>query len=122
MNWTKEQLTAIAAADDLRISPFREDGKTYGTPTFIWSVVVGDGLYVRPYNGASSRWYKAAMREGAGRISVAGQIYDVAFAPAAAALNDEIDAAYQAKYAKSSYLAPMISARTRAASVRITPR
>ncbi|WP_417279765.1 DUF2255 family protein [Celeribacter sp.] len=122
MDWTKEQLTAIAAADDLRISPFREDGKTYGTPTFIWSVVVGDGLYVRPYNGTSSRWYKAAMREGAGRISVAGQIYDVAFAPADAALNDEIDAAYQAKYAKSSYLAPMISARTRAASVRITPR
>ncbi|WP_417262930.1 DUF2255 family protein [Celeribacter sp.] len=122
MDWTKEQLTEIAAADDLRISPFREDGKTYSTPTFIWSVVVGDGLYVRPYNGASSRWYKAAMREGAGRISVAGQVHDVAFAPADAALNDVIDDAYRVKYAKSSYLAPMISARTRAASVRITPR
>lgn len=32
MDWTKEQLTEIAAADDLRISPFREDGKTNGTP------------------------------------------------------------------------------------------
>lgn len=26
----------IADADDLRISPFREDGVTYGTPTWIW--------------------------------------------------------------------------------------
>lgn len=38
-------------SDDLHISPFREDGKTYGTPTWIWSVVVDGGLYVRAYNG-----------------------------------------------------------------------
>ena len=31
--WTKDDLDKIAASDDLRVAPFREDGKTYGTPT-----------------------------------------------------------------------------------------
>ena len=58
-NWTEAELNKIAAADDLHVSPSREDGKTYGTPTWIWSVVVDDGLYARGYNGRSSRWYKS---------------------------------------------------------------
>ena len=42
--WSKDDLRKVAEADDLHISPFREDGVTYGTPTWIWSVaVVGDG-------------------------------------------------------------------------------
>jgi len=48
--WTKDELIKIAAADDLHISPFRVDGLTYGTPTWIWSVVVDGDLYVRAYN------------------------------------------------------------------------
>jgi len=57
--WSKEELQKIAETDDLHISPFREGGKTYGTPTWIWSVVLGDALYVRAYNGTESRWYQA---------------------------------------------------------------
>ncbi len=67
--WPKEQLQSMAQTDDLHISPFREDGKTYGTPTWIWSVVVDDQLYVRAYNGQSFRWYQAAMQQEAGRIT-----------------------------------------------------
>ena len=52
----------IIEADDLRISPFREDGVTPGTPTWIWTVAVDGGLYVRGYNGQDSRWYQAARR------------------------------------------------------------
>lgn len=66
--WSKNELRQIAEADDLHISPFREDGATYGTPTWIWSVAVGDALYVRAYNGQNSRWYQAALRQKAGRI------------------------------------------------------
>jgi hypothetical protein len=69
MPWLKDELRNIAETDDLHISPFREDGKTYGTPTWIWSVVVDDGLYVRGYNGQKSRWYQAAVRQKAGRIT-----------------------------------------------------
>jgi hypothetical protein len=54
--WWKEDLQRIAEADDLHISPFRDDGVTYGTPTRIWSVVVDENLYVRGYNGKQSRW------------------------------------------------------------------
>ena len=56
--WSKDELRKIADADDLHISPFREDGVTYGTPTWIWSVAVDDAFYVRGYNGQNSRWYQ----------------------------------------------------------------
>ena len=55
--WKEDDLRKIAGTDDLHISPFREDGITYGTPTWIWSVVVDGALYVRAYNGRNSRWY-----------------------------------------------------------------
>ena len=52
--WSKAELQKVAEADDLHISPFREDGATYGTPTWIWSVAVDDALYVHGYNGVKS--------------------------------------------------------------------
>ena len=53
--WTTKQLNEFATADDMHVSPFYADGKTYGTPTWIWSVVVGNHLYVRAWNGQQSR-------------------------------------------------------------------
>lgn len=120
--WRKGELHRIAAADDLHIAPFRDDGKTYGTPTWIWSVSVDDALYVRGYNGQKSRWYQAAVRQKAGRIIAAGITKEVAFEPVEGELNDRIDEAYRAKYKGSPYLSPMISGRARAATVRIMPR
>ena len=38
--WPQDELRKIAESDDLHIAPFREDGVTYGTPTWIWSVTV----------------------------------------------------------------------------------
>ncbi|MFT3688616.1 DUF2255 family protein [Paenirhodobacter sp.] len=122
MSWDKEELNKIDAANDLRVAPFREDGKTPGTPTWIWSVIVEGALYVRAYNGQGSRWHKAAMREGAGQITAAGNTYGVIFEPIEGPLNDRIDDAYRVKYKGSQYLAPMIGARARGATVRITPR
>ena len=76
--WAKD-VTRIAGTDDLHIAPFREDGKTYGTPTWIWSVAVDGDLYVRAYNGRNSRWHMAALRQKAGRITAAGMTREVAF-------------------------------------------
>jgi hypothetical protein len=56
--WSKDELRKIAEAVDLHVSPLREDGVTYDTPTWIWSVAVGDSLYVRAYNGQDSSWYQ----------------------------------------------------------------
>jgi hypothetical protein len=120
--WPKEELDKIAATDDLHIAPFREDGKTHGTPTWIWSVALDGELYVRAYNGQSSRWYQAAVRQRAGRITAAGMTRDVEFERADGSLNDRIDEAYRAKYAGSPYLRPMICAGARSATMRIMPR
>jgi hypothetical protein len=120
--WPKAELRRLAETDDLHISPFREDGKTYGTPTWIWSVVVDDALYARAYNGTSSRWYRAALQQKAGRILAAGTTKEVSFEPVDDSIQARIDDAYRAKYSGSPYLAPMISVRARAATVKVSPR
>ena len=120
--WAQDELQRIAAADDLHISPFRADGTTYGTPTWIWSVAVEGNLYVRAYNGQRSRWYQAAMRQQAGRVFAIGLTKEVAFEPVGEDMNDRIDEAYRVKYRGSPYLNPIIGARARAATVRIVPR
>jgi hypothetical protein len=119
--WNKDELKKISETDDLHISPFREDGKTYGTPTWIWSVVVGDDLFVRAYNGKNSSWYKAAIKQKAGRISAAGMTKEVTFEPVDGEVNNLIDSTYEKKYKGSPYLKPMISDRVRSATIKITP-
>ena len=116
--WSKDELRKIAEADDLHISPFREGGLTYGTPTWIWCVAVNDALYVRGYNGQNSSWYQAAARQKAGRIIAAGMTKEVTFEPVDGPINNRIDDAYRAKCHGSLYLSPMIGARARAATVR----
>ena len=122
MTWSKDELRKIAGADDLHISPFREDGVTYGTPTWIWSVALDGALYVRGYNGQNSRWYQAALRQKAGRIIAAGMTKEVTFGPVDGPINDLIDDAYRAKYRGGPYLSPMIGERARSATVKVMPR
>ena len=119
--WIKDEIGMIANSDDLHVSPFREDGKTYGTPTWIWSVVVGDELFVRAYNGKNSSWYKAALKQKAGRIKAAGMTKEVTFEPVEGTFNDSIDEAYKLKYKGSPYLNPMISAQSRSATLKVIP-
>ncbi len=66
MTWPTDELKKIAETDDLHIAPLRDDGKTYGTSTWIWSVAAGDALYVRPYNGKKSSWYGARVAAESG--------------------------------------------------------
>ena len=120
--WQGDELVKIAEADDLHIAPFRDDGNTYGTPTWIWSVAVDGELFVRAYNGQDSRWHRAALRQKAGRITAAGMTKDVVFAPVDGPLNDRIDEAYRRKYGRNPYLGSMISARARSATVKISLR
>jgi hypothetical protein len=122
MTCSKDELRKIAEADGLHVSPLRDDGVTYRTPTWIWSVAVDDALYVRAYYGQNARWYRAAVRQRAGRIITAGLTKAVTFEPVEGPINNRIDDAYRAKYAGSPYLGPMISARASSATIKVMPR
>ncbi len=122
-SWPADLIDVIASTDDLHIAPHRADGVTTGTPTWIWSVVVDGRLFVRAWNGTDGRWYRSAVAQRTGRITAAGEEHDVAFAPVVDPdLNTRIDGAYEAKYAGSPYLPPMIGSGPKAATVEVTPR
>jgi hypothetical protein len=121
-DWANDELQGIAGTDDLRIAPLRADGSTYGTLTWIWSVVVDGALCVRAYNGKQSRWYPSALQQKAGRITAAGMMKEVSFERVEGSIQERIDEAYRAKYRASEYLAPMIGPRARSATVKVVPR
>lgn len=120
--WSEKELREIIETDDLHISPFREDGVTYGTSTWIWCVEVDGELYVRAYNGVKSRWYQAAIKQKAGRIIAAGKTKEVEFKPVEGRENLAIDRAYRKKYKGSPYLSTMVGADAKSATIRIIPK
>ena len=69
-DWSQDELRRISEEDDLHIAPFRDDGTTYGTPTWIWSVAVDDALYVRAYNGPT----RAGTRQPCARKQAASSL------------------------------------------------
>jgi hypothetical protein len=77
---------------------------------------------IKQIAATDGRWYKSAIAQRAGKIAAAGQEHEVGFAPITdPGLNERIDAAYDAKYAGSPYLPPMVSAGPKAATVEVTP-
>ena len=121
-SWNEDDLRAIAQSHDLYISPFREDGTTYGTPTLVWPLVVDREVYVRAANGQQSSWYVAAMSQKAGRIRVGGKDHEVTFEPGVDEVASAIDAAYEEKYKGSSAVPIMQGDGPTSATVRISPR
>ena len=123
--WTADQLRTIVEHEDLFVSPFREDGVAYGTPTQTWALVVDGKVYVRAANGKDSRWYQVAITQKAGRVRVDGVDYEVTFEDAGSADEASIDAAYEAKYgsAEESFAVPIMQGEgPKGASVRVSPR
>ena len=114
-----QAIEMIFERNDFHIAPYREDGETFGTLTWIWVVEVEGSLYVRAYNGVNSRWYKSALSQKAGKIKSNGTEFKVQFQPISGEINDKIDEAYRAKYNGSPYLQSMISDRAKAATVKV---
>jgi hypothetical protein len=120
--WTSDELERFALEQEPHVAPLCDDGVTWFKPLPIWAVVVDGTLYARSYLGQKGRWYQAARRQKAGRISAAGLTKEVSFEPAAGAPDDRIDEAYRAKYGSSPYVAAMITPDARATTLRINPR
>jgi len=121
--WTTDELTRLDAVDELEIASRRPDGSLSPDVT-IWMVRAGDALYVRSAHGVENGWYRRAARRGAGRVSAGGVTKDVAFAQADGSEQDAVDAAYLAKYGARypSIVGSVVSAASRAATLRVTPR
>jgi hypothetical protein len=96
-SWTPGELQDIGAAEELQLASRRPDGSLRPFVT-MWVVRAGGDLYVRSAYGPGNPWYRRAKASGAGRIRAGGTERDVSFAQAAAEAQDDIDAAYHAKY------------------------
>jgi hypothetical protein len=122
-DWTSEELTQIAAADELELASRRADG-TWRNPVTIWVVQHGEDLYVRSVNGPDAAWYRSTQASREGRIRVAGLSREVAFADAGPDLNSELDDAYRAKYRRygAATTGRITSPAARSTTLRLVPQ
>jgi hypothetical protein len=121
--WTSDELGTIGNAEELRLATQRPDG-TLRNPVTIRVIRHGDDLYIRSYREPDGSWFRRVRERRDGHIQAGGVDKDVTFADADHDLDDQIDAAYRAKYHRyfSSYAGPMISSQARATTTRLVPR
>ncbi len=120
--WTDNELSRIGAAEELEIASRRRDG-TLRNPVTIWVVRHGDDLYVRSVNGRTSSWFRGAQARHEAHIEAGGVGRDVLLVETDD-MNDEIDAAYRAKYHRyaESIVGSVVSPNARAATLKLVPR
>jgi len=119
-SWKSDELNQIAAAEEVRIASERADA-TLRKPVIVWLVRLDDDLYVRSVNGRSASWFRGVLDRHAGRISADGFEKNIAFVESDD-VNDEIDAAYQAKYRRYPSIVPsIVSDKARAATLKLIP-
>jgi hypothetical protein len=89
----------------------------------MWVVRHGDDLYVRSVYGRSSSWFRGAQTRPEAHIRAAGVDRDVHLIETEN-MNEEIDAAYRAKYHRyaESIVTSIVSAQARAATLKLVPR
>ncbi|MDN4472418.1 DUF2255 family protein [Demequina zhanjiangensis] len=118
--WNPDDLASLASKSEVQVAGRRKDGSPRTLVT-IWQVVVDDQVYVRSWHGADGQWYKGVMRHGEGFMSWDGDPAPVTYIPDASR-DDEIDAAYVAKYGRNMYSDGMTNAQARATTLRVEPR
>ncbi len=121
--WTSDELNKIGTAEELEIASLRRDG-TLRNPVTIWVVRLGDDLYVRSVNGRTAAWFRGTQARPEGHIQAGGIDKDVTFVDADPDLNDQIDAAYRAKYRRyaASIISSIVSPEARSATIKLVPR
>jgi hypothetical protein len=121
--WTSDELRKIGVAEELQIAFVRRDGRLR-KPVTIWVVRHGDDLYVRSVNGRTGAWFRGTQVRHEGRIWAGGIEKDVAFVGADSGINDQIDAAYRAKYRRyaGSIISSIVSPKARSATIKLVPR
>ena len=120
--WSSDDLARLGSADEIQIAPEKDDG-TLRSPTTIWIVRSGEEMYVRSVNGPDGHWYRTAEGTHRGQIRVDGATKDVAFVDETdPTVNEQVDAAYMAKYGSTPYVEPMIRPGPRDTTLKLVPR
>jgi hypothetical protein len=122
--WEGDEFDKIADTEELRIAPLRRGG-ALRNPTTIWVVSNGNDLYVRSYKGPDAAWFRAAQESHEGLVQADRVRVEVTLVEEHdPAVNDQIDAAYRAKYSRygSKYVDPMMAPQARATTLRLVPR
>jgi hypothetical protein len=122
-DWTPEELTTIAAEDELRLTSRRRDG-SLRNPVTIWAVRHGDDVYVRSVYGDSSAWYRGTQVAHEGRVESGGVSKEVSFEPGVPELNDTLDTAYRTKYRRyaTSIVESCTTPAARSTTIRLVPQ
>jgi len=120
--WKSDELSSFGGADELDIASVRRDG-TLRNPVTIWVVRRGDDLYVRSVNGRTGAWFRGAQDRHEARIH-AGDVETDVLLVETDDVNDEIDAAYRAKYRRyaAKIVDTVVTPEARAATLKLVPR
>jgi hypothetical protein len=121
--WTSEELTRIGAAVEVQIAPLGRDGKPR-KPVTVWVVRHGDDLYVRSVRGRAGHWFRGTQERHEGRIRAGRVQHEITFVDADRAVDDEVDAAYRAKYRRyaGSVLNSVLTPDARSTTLQLVPR
>jgi hypothetical protein len=121
--WKSDELGRIGAAEEVQIASLRRDG-TPRKPVTVWAVRHGDDLYVRSVRGRTGHWFRGTQERHEGRIRAGGVQQDVTFVDADHDIDDEVDAAYRAKYRRyaGSILNSVLTPEARSTTTKLVPR
>ena len=119
----RDQLDKVGRAEEIQIASMRRDGKL-GKPVTVWVARHGDDLYVRSVRGPTAQWFRGTQERHEGRIRAGGVQQDVTFVNAGHDLDDEVDAAYRAKYRRyaGSILNSVLTPEARSTTIKVVPR
>jgi len=121
--WTSDQLARVASAEEVQIASVRRDG-VLRKPVTVWAVRRGDDIFIRSVRGRSAHWFRGTRERQEGRIRAGGVQQDVTFIDADHSLDDEVDAAYRAKYRRyaGSILDSVLTPEARSTTIKLVPR
>jgi hypothetical protein len=121
--WTSGQLGKIGRAEEVQIASVGRDGNL-GKPVTVWVVRHGDDLYIRSVRASKAHWFRGTQEMHEGRMWAGGVQQDVTFADADHDIDDEVDAAYRAKYLRyaGSILNSVLTPEARSTTLKLVPR
>ena len=118
--WTADEFERIGRANELRIASRRPDDSLRPFIT-IWVARLGDDIYVRSAYGHDNPWFQRAIASGVGRIRAGGVERDVAFEEPGPEIEQDLHAAYHAKYDRygPSIVATLVSPQAARSTLRL---